>query len=220
MMLPSACRDVALFAPARHTVLSGCSAPVPPKIFLPLTDGAEYLMVMFLPPRVAEVSMAGLAGGAFGAFFLGASWAEARPATTASARTPLSARVIFILVLRFLSSVSILPLALHHYLGHVNTVFPIALLRVFLGLIGLGSAFMAGSTLAAGRKRRLNGGRHYAWMWRAVFCLAALAFRPSPDAVLIGAWALSAAAFGGGWWQGTHQKPPEDLSHEIVPRDE
>jgi hypothetical protein len=53
-----------------------------------------------------------------------------------------------------------------------------------------------------------------------VVCLAALAFRHPTDAVMIGAWALSAAAFGGGWWQAMHQKPPEDLSHEIVPRDE
>jgi hypothetical protein len=37
---------------------------------------------------------------------------------------------------------------------------------------------------------------------------------------MIGGWALSAAAFAGGWWQASHQKPPEDLSHEIVPRDE
>src|ERR1035437_9448936 len=61
---PSVCRAVALFAPARQTVLSGCSASAPPKIFLPLTDGAEYLMVMALPPSAAEVSIAGLAGGA------------------------------------------------------------------------------------------------------------------------------------------------------------
>lgn len=99
-------------------------------------------------------------------------------------------------------------------------MFPIELLRVFLGLIGLGSAFMAGSTLAAVRKGLLKAGRHYAWMVRAVVCLAALAFRHAPDAVLIGAWALSGAAFGGGWWQATHQKPTEDLSHELVPRDE
>ena len=41
-----------------------------------------------------------------------------------------------------------------------------------------------------------------------------------PDAVMIGAWALAAVAFAGGWWQASHQKPPEDLSHDIVPRDE
>src|ERR1017187_7529110 len=87
---PSVCRAVALLAPARQTVLSGCSASAPPKIFLPLTDGAEYLMAMFLPPMVAEVSMGGLAGACLGA------WAKARPATAPSARTLVSARLNFI----------------------------------------------------------------------------------------------------------------------------
>ena len=115
---------------------------------------------------------------------------------------------------------SILPLALQDYLGHVRTVFPIELLRGLIGLIGVGSAFMAGRTLAAVRKGLIKAGRHYAWMVRSVVCLAALAFRHAPDAIMIGGWALSAAAFAGGWWQASHQKPPEDLSHEIVPRDE
>src|ERR1035437_7754892 len=92
---PSVCRAVALFAPARQTVLSGCSASAPPKIFLPLTDGAEYLMAMALPPSVAEVSIAGLAGGGL---FFGGAWAMARPATTASATTPVNAWLIFIRV--------------------------------------------------------------------------------------------------------------------------
>jgi hypothetical protein len=105
-------------------------------------------------------------------------------------------------------------------LEHVKTVFPIELLRALLGLIGIGSAFMAGSTLAAVRKGQLKAGRHYAWTVRAVVCLAALAFRHAPDTVMIGSWALSAVAFGGGCWQALHRKPPEDLSHEIVPRDE
>jgi hypothetical protein len=104
-------------------------------------------------------------------------------------------------------------------LEHVKTVFPIELLRVLLGLIGTGSAFMAGQTLAAVRKGRVKAGRHYAWMVRAVVCLAGLAFRHAPDAVMIGAWALAAIAFAGGLWQATHQKPPEDLSHDIVPPD-
>ena len=115
---------------------------------------------------------------------------------------------------------SILPLALHLGLGHVKNVFPIELLRVILALIGVGSAFMAGSTLAAVRKGTVKVGRHYAWMVRAVVCLAAIAFRHSLDAVMIGGWALSIVAFAGGWWQASHQKPPEDLSHDIVPRDE
>jgi hypothetical protein len=99
-------------------------------------------------------------------------------------------------------------------------VYPTELPRSLLGLIGLGSAFMAGRSLAAVRKGLVQAGRHYAWMLRTVLCLAALAFRHSPDAILMGGWALSAAACAGGWWQVAHRKPPEDLSHEIVPRDE
>ena len=99
-------------------------------------------------------------------------------------------------------------------------MYPTGLLRGLLGLIGIGSAFMAGHTMAAVRKGQIKAGRHFAWMVRAVVCLAALAFRHSLDAILMGAWALSVAAFAGGWWQAAHQKPPEDLSHEIVPRDE
>lgn len=99
-------------------------------------------------------------------------------------------------------------------------MFPIELLRVLIGLIGVGSAFMAGHTLAAVRKGLLKATRHYAWMVRAVVCLAALAFRHAPDAIMIGGWALAAVAFAAGWWQARHQNPPEDLSQEIVPRDE
>ena len=101
----------------------------------------------------------------------------------------------------------------------LEAVYPTELLRGLLGLIGIGSAFMAGRTMAAVRQGLLKAGRHYAWMVRAVVCLAALAFRHSPDALMIGAWALSVAAFAGGWRHALHRRPPEDLSHEIVPRD-
>jgi hypothetical protein len=102
----------------------------------------------------------------------------------------------------------------------LEAVYPIGLLRGLLGLIGVGSAFMAGRTMAAVRQGLLKAGRHYAWMVRAVVCLAALAFRHSPDALMIVAWALAAAAFAGGWWQASHREQPEDLSREIVPKDE
>jgi hypothetical protein len=108
--------------------------------------------------------------------------------------------------------------------GILVEVFPIELLRVLLGLIGVGSAFMAGQTMAAVRLGQLKAGRHYAWMARAMVCLAALAFRHTPDALSIGAWALAVAAFAGGWHHASHhashQEPSEDLSHDIVPRDE
>src|SRR5664279_3607540 len=91
---PSVCKAVALFAPARHTVLSGCKASLPPKIFRVLTDGAEYLMVIAFPPRVREVSAGGLAGGPF----FGGVCAEARLAATVRASMLVSARLMFIRV--------------------------------------------------------------------------------------------------------------------------
>jgi hypothetical protein len=105
------------------------------------------------------------------------------------------------------------------FLEHVKSVFPIELLRVLLALIAIGSAFMAGKTEAAVRQGRVKTRRHYAWMVRALLCLAALAFRHPFDTIMSGALALSAIALSRGWWHGMHQKPPEDLSHDIVPRD-
>ena len=102
----------------------------------------------------------------------------------------------------------------------LEAVYPMALMRGLLGLIGIGSAFMAGRAIAAVRQGLLKAGRHYAWMVRAVLCLAALAFRHSPDALMIGACALAVAAFAGGWCQASHRPPPEDLSRVIMPRDE
>ena len=99
-------------------------------------------------------------------------------------------------------------------------VFPIQLLRGLLGLIAIGSAWMAGRTTAAVRKGLLKPGRLYAWMARVVLCLAAMAFRHSPDALLISDAFLAVAAFAGGWWQVSHAPPPEDLSAAIVPREE
>ena len=46
-------------------------------------------------------------------------------------------------------------------------------------------------------------------MVRAAVCLAALAFRHNPDAIMIGSWALAAAAFAGGWWQRRTRNRPK-----------
>ena len=99
-------------------------------------------------------------------------------------------------------------------------MFPIEFLRVLLGLIGVGSAYMAGRTQAAVRAKRVKAARHIAWMIRAALCLLALGFRHAPDLILIGALVLAVAAFVGGWWQASHAKPPEDLSQDIFPDEE
>ena len=98
-------------------------------------------------------------------------------------------------------------------------MYPIELLRFLLALIGVGAAFMAGRTMAGVRAKHVKPARHLAWMVRTVLCLLALGFRHAPDLVMLGALVLSIAAFAVGWWQAAHSKPPEDLSHDIVPRE-
>jgi len=78
---------------------------------------------------------------------------------------------------------------------------------------------MAGRTLAAVRNRTVKAGRHYAWVIRAIVCLSAIAFRHPADLLFIAAWVIAAGAFSAGLWLALHQKPPEDLSHDIVPHD-
>jgi hypothetical protein len=93
------------------------------------------------------------------------------------------------------------------------------LLRVILAIIGVGCAFMAGRALAAMRKgwgpsKKVNG-----WVIRGVVCVTAIVFRHSVDTLAMGAWILAAVAACGGYSMVLRQKPPEDLSHDIVPHD-
>jgi hypothetical protein len=93
-------------------------------------------------------------------------------------------------------------------------------LRGVLGIIGLGCAYMAGRSLAAVRKGWHRLSRLYGWIIRATVCLAAIVFRHPVDSIAMITWALAAAAFGLAYWQAINQRPPEDLSHHIVPHEE
>ena len=92
-------------------------------------------------------------------------------------------------------------------------------LRGTLGVIGLGCAYMGGRSLAAVRKGWQKLSKLYAWLIRAFVCLTAIVLRHAVDGIAITVWCLSAAAFGIAYWQTMHQKPPEDLSHEIFPHE-
>jgi hypothetical protein len=94
---------------------------------------------------------------------------------------------------------------------------PTEFLRGFLGLLGLGCAYMAGRSLAAVRKGQMKLPRLYGWIIRTVLCMLALSFRHPVDGLSAAIWGLALVSFGGGFWQASHQKPPEDLTHEIFP---
>jgi hypothetical protein len=97
---------------------------------------------------------------------------------------------------------------------------PNEFLRGFLGLLGLGCAYMSGRTLVGVRKGQLKLSRLYGWLIRTVVCLLVLNFRHPVDGVSMTIWGLALALFAGGFWQASHQKPPEDLTHEIFPPEE
>ena len=94
---------------------------------------------------------------------------------------------------------------------------PTEFLRGFLGLLGLACAYMAGRTVVAVRKGQLKLSRLYAWILRTLICMLALAFRHPVDTLSLILWALAIVACAAGFWQASHQKPPEDLTHEIFP---
>jgi hypothetical protein len=94
---------------------------------------------------------------------------------------------------------------------------PTEFLRGILGILALGCAFMSGRTLAAVRQGALKPARHYAWLIRTVVCLAALSFRHPIGTLELVVWICAAVGFGGGWWQTSHRKPPEDLTDEMFP---
>jgi hypothetical protein len=78
---------------------------------------------------------------------------------------------------------------------------------------------MAGRTLAALRRGQEKPPRFYAWVIRTVLCLGAIVLRHSVDGIALVVWAVAALAFGAGYWQTLHQKPPEDLTDQIFPHE-
>lgn len=94
---------------------------------------------------------------------------------------------------------------------------PIEFFRGMIGIIGVGCAGMLARTLVAVRNGRLKSSRITGWAVRTVLCLAAVAIRHPVDRVDLIVWTLSAAAFAIGWRTAAHEKPPEDLTHQIFP---
>lgn len=94
---------------------------------------------------------------------------------------------------------------------------PIEFIRGVLALLCLFFGHMAGRAAAAVAKGRQPGRRLSTWILRMVLASGSLVIRHPIDGVVIGVWALELALFGIGYWLVLHQKPPEDLTHEIFP---
>ena len=94
---------------------------------------------------------------------------------------------------------------------------PIEFLRGVLGVLCVFFAHMAGRSAALVRLGRERPSRLYAWIVRVVLCGVFVFFRQSLDFVGILVVAFSALAFAAGMYLVSHQKPPEDLSHQIFP---
>jgi hypothetical protein len=94
---------------------------------------------------------------------------------------------------------------------------PNEFLRGVLGLLGLACAYMVGRTLVGVRKGQLKLSRVYGWLFRTILCMLALSFRHPVDGLSLIIWIFALVAFAAGFRQASHQKPPEDLTHEIFP---
>jgi hypothetical protein len=96
---------------------------------------------------------------------------------------------------------------------------PLGFLRGLVGAIGIGCGYMLGRSFVAVRKGQVRVSRMYSWIFRTMLCLLAVWYpmRGGVDGVDIVVWALAAAAFAGGVWDGSRVRKQEDLTHEIFP---
>jgi hypothetical protein len=94
---------------------------------------------------------------------------------------------------------------------------PMEFVRGVLALLCLFFGHMGGRAAAAVAQGRQRMPRLLTWLLRMFVCFGALAFRHPIDTVVIAVWALEIALFAAGYWMVLHQKPPEDLTHEIFP---
>ena len=97
---------------------------------------------------------------------------------------------------------------------------PTEFLRGVLGLLCVFFAYVAGRTAGAARHAAVKRNRIYGWVIRATVCGGALLFRHPVDAVVIIVYLLAAAVAGLGWWTAQRPRHEEDLSHDIVPKED
>jgi len=92
-------------------------------------------------------------------------------------------------------------------------------LRGVLGMLAIFFGHLSGRSAAAVRKGQQKLSRFYGWLIRTAICLLALSLRFRLDIIDIAVWSLCAGAFALGWWDGSRDKKPEDLTHQIFPEE-
>lgn len=90
-------------------------------------------------------------------------------------------------------------------------------LRGVLGVLCVLFAHMTGRSGAAVRKKQQKVSKLYGWILRTLVCAVAVGLRTSIDAIDLGVWALSLAAFAFGWWDASRPPKEEDLTRQIFP---
>jgi hypothetical protein len=95
-------------------------------------------------------------------------------------------------------------------------------MRGFVGVIGIGCAYMLGRNVVFLRQGRVKVSRVYAWAIRTLLCLLAAWFpaRPDVDTSDLVVWSLSAAAFAVAYWDTSRTKKQEEVKLDIFPDSE
>src|SRR5436190_5084923 len=94
---------------------------------------------------------------------------------------------------------------------------PMDFIRGVLAFLCLFFGHMGGRSAALVSKGRQKPTRLYTWILRIVACSWAITIRHPVDSLVLAIWGAELLAFGAGYWMALHQKPPEDLTHEIFP---
>ncbi len=99
---------------------------------------------------------------------------------------------------------------------------PLGFMRGFVGVIGVGCAYMLGRTVLFFRQGRVRISRVYAWAIRTILCLLAVWYpgRPDLDTSDLVVWLLVAVAFGLAYWDASRVKKQEEVKLEIFPDDD
>ncbi len=95
---------------------------------------------------------------------------------------------------------------------------PLGFMRGFVGVIGVGCAYMLGRAVAFLRQGRVRVSRVYAWAIRTILCLLAAWYpaRPDIDTSDLVVWSLTVVAFALAYWDATRVHEHQEVKLGLV----